>query len=119
MPPKRASKDWEILQENNLIYVAFTRAKHVLGFVSEDEIKPSGSLDNDETIVNDIAFIEKQVCRVLCIPFTEDKQSPSFAKFRLKAATKIENKHKNDNMLYVETIENEEEMSLDELLESL
>lgn len=120
MPPKRISKDWEILQENNLIYVAFTRAKHILGFVSEDEVRPSGSLDNDGTIVNDIAFIEKKVCRVLGIPLTEDKQSPSFAKFRLKAATKIEDKHKDDNVKYADITETkEDDISLDELLTTL
>jgi superfamily I DNA/RNA helicase len=35
MPSKYAKKDWEKLQEKNLMYVAYTRAKSVLGFVSD------------------------------------------------------------------------------------
>jgi DNA helicase-2/ATP-dependent DNA helicase PcrA len=37
MPSKRATKEWEIKQENNLIYVAVTRAKHSLFFISEEK----------------------------------------------------------------------------------
>lgn len=35
MPSKFARKPWERTQERNLIYVAYTRAKSVLGFVSD------------------------------------------------------------------------------------
>lgn len=120
MPPKRAKKDWEKLQEQNLIYVAYTRAKHKLGFISEVEVPPAGSSLNDDDIVNDIAFIEKQVCRVLGIPPTEDNGSANFAKFRLKAATEIEDTHKNDNIIYINKNEvPEEETSLDDLIASL
>ena len=35
MPSKHAKKDWEIEQEKNLIYVAYTRAKSLLGFVTD------------------------------------------------------------------------------------
>jgi hypothetical protein len=35
MPSKHAKKDWEKLQEKNLMYVAYTRAKSVLGFVTD------------------------------------------------------------------------------------
>lgn len=35
MPSKYARKDWEVQQEQNLIYVAYTRAKSVLGFVTD------------------------------------------------------------------------------------
>lgn len=120
MPPKRAKKDWEKLQEENLIYVAYTRAKHKLGFISEIEVPPAGSSLNDDDIVNDIAFIEKQVCRVLGIPLTEDNASANFAKFRLKAATEIQDRHANDNVVYINKNEApEEETSLDDLIASL
>lgn len=36
MPSKYAEKDWEIEQEHNLMYVAYTRAKNVLGFISKN-----------------------------------------------------------------------------------
>ena len=120
MPPKRAKKDWEKLQEQNLIYVAYTRAKHKLGFISEVEVPPAGSSLNDDDIVNDIAFIEKQVCRVLGTPLTEDNASANFAKFRLKAATEIEDRHANDNVVVIKRNEVPvEETSLDDLLASL
>lgn len=35
MPSKNAKKDWEKTEENNLIYVAYTRAKKTLSFLSE------------------------------------------------------------------------------------
>jgi|694.fasta_scaffold74905_4 DNA helicase-2/ATP-dependent DNA helicase PcrA len=35
MPSKWAKKDWEIEQENNLIYVAYTRAKRKLGIIAD------------------------------------------------------------------------------------
>lgn len=35
MPSKFAKQDWEMQQENNLIYVAYTRAKSFLGFVTD------------------------------------------------------------------------------------
>ena len=36
MPSKSAKKDWEVMQEKNLMYVAYTRAKRTLSFVDED-----------------------------------------------------------------------------------
>lgn len=38
MPSKSATKDWEVKQEQNLIYVAYTRAKNKLGFIDENEL---------------------------------------------------------------------------------
>ena len=45
MPSARATKAWEIQQEQNLIYVAVTRAKHVLLFISDPpkEKEPKGA----------------------------------------------------------------------------
>ena len=37
MPLKLAVKDWEIKTEDNLIYVAYTRAKKTLNFIQEDK----------------------------------------------------------------------------------
>lgn len=39
MPSKSAKKPWEIEQEKNLMYVAYTRAKNVLGFLDEREFE--------------------------------------------------------------------------------
>lgn len=120
MPSKRATKDWELKQERNLQYVAITRAKHKLGFVSEREMPPSGTMMSDDSVVNEIVYMEKCVCRVLGKPMTEDNLSAGFAKFRLKAATPIEDAHADDNVVIVEqTPKTQKEASLDDLLDEL
>lgn len=37
MPSKSALDEWQVQQERNLMYVAYTRAKKVLGFLNEEE----------------------------------------------------------------------------------
>ena len=62
MPSASAKKDWEIRQEHNLIYVAYTRAKNILGFIDEKDFKDfnlkdtssQAKLDRIETQVNKI-----------------------------------------------------------------
>ena len=49
MPSKTAKQPWEIEQENNLIYVAYTRTKNILGFLDESEFKQFDAY-NPETI---------------------------------------------------------------------
>jgi superfamily I DNA/RNA helicase len=39
MPSPSAKMDWERKQERNLIYVAYTRAKKILGFINDDDLK--------------------------------------------------------------------------------
>lgn len=91
MPPKRLTREWEKIQEENLIYVAYTRAKHRLGFVNETEVPPAGSDLSDNAIVNDIAFIEQRVCKIYNREPVKDNASPELARFRLKTtATKVE-----------------------------
>ena len=46
MPSKRATLEWEIEQENNLIYVAYTRAKKTLGFITDYDAFVSTRLRN-------------------------------------------------------------------------
>lgn len=50
MPSKYAVKDWQKTQENNLAYVAYTRAKSYLGFVTDWEYNPK----NKELNVNSL-----------------------------------------------------------------
>jgi superfamily I DNA/RNA helicase len=62
MPSKAAKKDWEIRQEHNLMYVAYTRARNVLGFIDEEDFK---SFDNTSTkAVDRLERIENLVGRV-------------------------------------------------------
>ena len=91
MPPKRVKREWEQIQEENLIYVAYTRAKHRLGLVDEHEVPPAGSNMTDNAIVDDIAFIEKRVCKIYGREPVKDNASPQLARFRLKTTgTKVE-----------------------------
>lgn len=39
MPSPSATQDWEVTQEKNLIYVAYTRAKNTLGFLDEKDFQ--------------------------------------------------------------------------------
>ena len=55
MPSKLAVHNWEKQQEQNIMYVAYTRAKNLLGFVSEKEVKPNGSLQEPNEIINELA----------------------------------------------------------------
>lgn len=63
MPSKSAKKDWEIKQEYNLMYVAYTRAKNTLGFIDEKDFeKFNTSNPNSIAVLN---RIEIQVNKVL------------------------------------------------------
>ena len=63
MPSASAKKDWEIRQEHNLIYVAYTRAKNILGFIDEKDFKDFNLKDTSSQAKLD--RIEAQVNRVL------------------------------------------------------
>ena len=60
MPSKSAIKNWEVEQEKNLMYVAFTRAKNKLGFIDDKYFK-SQNKTNQSTLKN----IETKVCEIL------------------------------------------------------
>lgn len=65
MPSSKAKKDWEIRQEYNLMYVAYTRAKNVLGFIDEKEFdafnkKVSETVSSLKKIENQVNYILKK-----------------------------------------------------------
>ncbi len=98
MPSSLAKKEWEKNAEQNLIYVAYTRAKKKLGFISEEEIKPFGISQGEDKILNELSLIENLVCRVLGKTPVEQKECVEIARFNLNNGfTKIENNHKDDN----------------------
>lgn len=45
-------KEWSAEQEKNLVYVAYTRAKHYLGFIPKEELVKVGMIEEDD--LNDI-----------------------------------------------------------------
>lgn len=116
MPSSLAKKKWEIESEKNLMYVAYTRAKKVLGFISEKEIKPFGVSQSDDAILKELGNIEALVCRILGKIPTEEQKSIDVARFNLNnGLTNIEKTHDFDNFLYITPKENEENDILKEL----
>lgn len=107
MPSKLATKDWEIKQEQNLMYVAYTRPKKILGFISEKDIKPMGIIQDPTKILNELIFIESQVCKVLDKEPMKRLENIDLTRFKLQNMTKIENSHKNDNVVELKNIKAE------------
>ena len=90
MPSKLAQQAWEKKQEINLIYVAYTRAKHKLGFISEREMPPCGSSQEPIEIINDLMFIENKICKILNTEPTVRMSNIDIAKFNLRNVSKVE-----------------------------
>jgi len=59
MPSKWAKKEWEREQEQNLIYVAYTRAKHKLSFITDYDGNGDGSFKNKGNSFQDEELQEK------------------------------------------------------------
>jgi DNA helicase II / ATP-dependent DNA helicase PcrA len=97
MPSKLAKKEWEMVAEQNLIYVAYTRAKKKLGFISENEIRPYGISQGNESILKELGIIETLVCRTLGKEPMSQENSVDVARFNLhNGLTQIEEEHKDD-----------------------
>lgn len=117
MPSSLAKKDWEKSAEKNLIYVAYTRAKKRLGFVSEQEIRPFGISQGVDTVLSELGLIENLVCRVLGKTPIDQRESADVARFNLNnGVTEIVDEHKDDNFVTIGTVDNAEE---DDLLQEL
>ena len=63
MPSKSAKKNWEIRQEYNLMYVAYTRAKHTLGFINEKDFEKFDTSNSNSIAI--LRRIERRVNSVL------------------------------------------------------
>ena len=63
MPSKSAKKDWEVKQEYNLMYVAYTRAKKTLGFLDEKDFEKFDTSSPKSIAI--LKRIEDKVNRVL------------------------------------------------------
>lgn len=64
MPSKLAKEKWEIEQEENLIYIAITRAKNTLGYIKEDELDIEKSANIENEMLNELSYCEKMVCEL-------------------------------------------------------
>mgnify|MGYP003300460281 CR=1 FL=1 len=97
MPSKLAKTKWEQEQERNLMYVAYTRAKHCLGFIDENEIPSFGSMMDPSDIITELNIIENKICGILGKTPTKILPKSEIAKHNILNATKIEDFHKTDN----------------------
>lgn len=120
MPSKLAKHKWQKEQELNLMYVAYTRAKNKLCFVSEKEIKPSVSLQEPMAIINELIYTEQMVCKVLGKKPMQRLENADLARFKLQNMTKINNDFDLPNIEEIKTdISKENNDLLDELEELL
>lgn len=91
MPSKKAKQPWEVEQEENLIYVAYTRAKETLGFIAEDETSDFMNGQGND-ILRDLSYAERQAYKILKRNPIEDIDGgdASFSRMRLKNRTRID-----------------------------
>lgn len=118
MPSKLAHHDWEKIQERNLQYVAYTRPKNKLGFISEKEIPPSGSMLEPTAILDELKYIENKICKILGKKPMQPMNNAEIAKFNLKNATQIKDLHEKDNRIDISNSSTEKRND-DTLLEQL
>lgn len=75
MPSKHAKKDWEKLQEKNLTYVAYTRAKSVLGFVTDFDAYNNHESKENDIVIKEGSFVgnigEKYKCKLTIVMMKE------------------------------------------------
>lgn len=89
MPSSRAKKDWEIRQEYNLMYVAYTRARNILGFIDSKEFEDFTQKTSETVKI--LKAIEAQVNYVLKKERKKiDVTNPFIASDIIRHATKIE-----------------------------
>lgn len=117
MPSKLAQQPWEKKQEKNLEYVAYTRPKKRLGFISEKEIHPCGNQMEPIAIINELSFIENKVCKILGKEPLKPMDNSEIARFNLRNATEIKDLHEEDNA--VDVIEDKENEDGKDLLQEL
>ena len=76
MPSKQAKVQWEIDQEKNLIYVAYTRAKDKLGFLQESEDDKEFNFFEKNTAYY-IDSIEPIICNIIGKQYIPHKDETS------------------------------------------
>ena len=116
MPSKLAKSKWQLQQEENLIYVAITRTKNILGYVSEKDVPPSGSNQDPNIILRELRQTERTVCRILNkVPMKED-DNIELTKLRAANAEDIDMKEieaKRANVADMDKKEDDEQNMMD------
>ena len=98
MPSKFAKKDWEILSENNLIYVAYTRAKKTLNFIKEDNFSKTNGYFSSEKLKKDVIKNINQISKNKTLSFSDFKEN-NFIKTNnvIELGKKVESKIIDNN----------------------
>ncbi len=111
MPSKLATKKWEIEQERNLMYVAYTRPKNKLCFVSEKEISPMCAGQDSSQIISELEMYERKVCKLLGKEPMERLENADLARFKLQNMTEISELDDNEEDIKAfETTQEEDEL---------
>lgn len=97
LPSKFAKTTSEIQQENNLLYVAITRAKHNLTYISEKEFPSTRLFNNENDLLTEFNYIEAMVCKLFGTSPLKPIINTEIAKVKVGMAKKIESVHANDN----------------------
>ena len=66
IPSKYAKKEWEIIAEENLVYVAITRAKKSLNYISE-KLFPANIFDESDDVILELECQRQRMNRALKI----------------------------------------------------
>lgn len=66
MPSKYAKKKWEIISEDNLIYVAITRARKTLNYISET-LFPANLFGDNDDVIKELEYQRKRMNNALKI----------------------------------------------------
>lgn len=117
MPSRFATQDWEKEQEQNLMYVAYTRAKYKLGFVSETEISPSAGMIDPSAALTELNYIENKICKLLNKTPQVIMDATEVAQYNLKSATIIEEKETNHAEISSNNNEDSDSETMKKLLE--
>lgn len=117
MPSRLATQDWEKEQEQNLMYVAYTRAKYKLGFVSETEISPSAGMIDPSAALTELNYIENKICKLLNKTPQVIMDATEVAQYNLKSATIIEEKETNHAEISLNNNEDSDSETMKKLLE--
>lgn len=117
MPSRLATQDWEKEQEQNLMYVAYTRAKYKLGFVSETEISPSAGMIDPSAALTELNYIENKICKLLNKTPQVIMDATEVAQYNLKRATIIEEKETNHAEISSNNNEDSDSETMKKLLE--
>lgn len=117
MPSRLVTQDWEKEQEQNLMYVAYTRAKYKLGFVSETEISPSAGMIDPSAALTELNYIENKICKLLNKTPQVIMDATEVAQYNLKSATIIEEKETNHAEISSNNNEDSDSETMKKLLE--